>query len=256
MNKQELRLEIASAQLQSQISQYEETKSELLERATLSEIGEMTLTIVHEIRNPLTTVILGLTSLQRLPLPESYSGRLSLALQEAERLCNLLRDILLYAKSKRLQYTTFEVNAVIRDVLKSLRSLPIAQNRTIHLIPTPATLNLWADQCKFQQIVINLVENACEAITAGEVVTVRIEATEDQCVCIRVHNGGQPISPEALPKLLQTFYTTKESGTGLGLAIVNRIVEAHQGGVQIDSSDTTGTMVSVWLPRRPESSIK
>jgi signal transduction histidine kinase len=215
------------------------------------------LSVLYEkalLRNPLTTVLLGLASLQLLNLPDSYAERLLLTSQEAERICHLLRDILLYARSKALQYVEFEVNAAIQDVLKSLELLPIAQNRIIRFLPV-AAVNLQADKSKFQQVLINLVENACEAISVGEIVTVRVEAME-KTVCIEVHNLGHRILPDALPKLMQAFYTTKASGTGLGLAIVKRIVEAHQGCIQIASSDETGTTVSVWLPRLQRSSVR
>jgi signal transduction histidine kinase len=80
-------------------------------------------------------------------------------------------------------------------------------------------------------------------------VTWQIEPDEPaKTVCIRVHNGGDPIPAEVLSKLTQPFQTTKASGNGLGLAIARRIVEAHNGQLQIQSAATTGTIVSIHLP--------
>jgi signal transduction histidine kinase len=88
----------------------------------------------------------------------------------------------------------------------------------------------------------------------GETVKIQLEKIENNSkqqkekVSINICNGGEPISPEVLPKLTQPFYSTKSSGTGLGLAIVKRIVESHNGELQIKSNAEAGTIISVKLP--------
>jgi signal transduction histidine kinase len=112
--------------------------------------------------------------------------------------------------------------------------------------PTPAIVR--GDKDKLKQVFINILQNACEAIMEGEAVTLAIDNQVDpNHVWIRIHNGGEPIPPEVLPRLTEPFYTTKSNGTGLGLAIVKRIVEAHGGELLIHSSASEGTTVSVCL---------
>ncbi len=109
------------------------------------------------------------------------------------------------------------------------------------------------DRDKLKQVLINLVTNACEAILVQETVTWRIQhlpqqQTPQQQIEIQIHNGGDPIPPDVLPKLTQPFVSTKANGNGLGLAITKRIIEAHDGSIEIESRDQ-GTTVTVLLPR-------
>ena len=105
------------------------------------------------------------------------------------------------------------------------------------------------DKDKVKQVFINLVRNGFEAISKGETVKLQIESnTNGNQVSIHAHNGGEPISPEILPKLTQPFYSTKFSGTGLGLAITKRIVEVHSGEILMKSNLAEGTTLSGLLP--------
>jgi PAS domain S-box-containing protein len=214
----------------------------------LAEVGELAAMIVHEVRNPLTTVMMGLKSFKRLNLSTSAHERLALALEEAERLKSLLNEILLYARPQTLQAAAIEVNQFITDLLEILRSMPAASGRQIQFMPAVSPLTIRADQDKLKQVFINLITNACEAVAEGEVITWQVKPDHSERVTITIHNWGEPISPEVLPRLTKPFVSTKPSGTGLGLAIVKRIVEAHAGELKIESAIETGTLVSVVLP--------
>ncbi|MBW4620460.1 MAG: PAS domain S-box protein [Cyanosarcina radialis HA8281-LM2] len=219
----------------------------MLER--LAEIGELAATIVHEVRNPLTTVMMGLTSLKRAKLSDRFSEHLALALDEAERLQRLLNQILLYAKPQNLDRSQFDLYSSTSETIDCLRSLPLAIGKKLEFISSAVPIEVSADKDKLKQVVINLVTNALEAVDAGEVVTVKLQLeSEDRRIYLEVHNGGAPIPSEILPKLTKPFFTTKPTGNGLGLAIVKRIVEAHGGELQIESSALAGTTVTVELP--------
>ncbi|MEO0686044.1 MAG: ATP-binding protein, partial [Cyanobacteria bacterium J06649_11] len=115
----------------------------------------------------------------------------------------------------------------------------------------PAKLEpiIQGDEDKIKQVLINIVQNACEAIPPGEEVKLNVDSNlEREEVSIQVRNGGEPIPPDILPLLTQPFYSTKSSGTGLGLAITKRIVEAHNGKFVIESNAEEGTSVTVKLP--------
>ncbi|HEY9623615.1 MAG TPA: ATP-binding protein [Crinalium sp.] len=212
--------------------------------ASLAEVGELASMIVHEIRNPLTTILMGLNSFKRMSLPASAQERLALSLDEAERLRGLLNEILLYAKPHALQCCELELNGFITELLGSIRAMPSAMQRQIEFVPADQPIKIKADKDKLKQIFINLIDNACEAVPDGETITWQIEP-KGQRVHIHVRNGGEPIPPDVLPKLTKPFYTTKSSGTGLGLAIVKRIVDAHGGELSIESCAAQGTTVSV-----------
>ena len=218
-------------------------------RARLAEIGELAAMIVHEVRNPLTTVLMGLHSFERLDLSERFQTRLSLALEEADRLQRLLNEILLYAKQQRLDLNRLDLNAFTVDLIDSIESMPEAADRQVKLIPCAGPVWVAGDRDKLKQVLINLVSNACEAVAAGDVITCQVEREPNNGhVYVRVHNGGDPIPADILPNLTKPFYTTKASGNGLGLAITRRIVEAHGGELQIESAATIGTTVTLSLP--------
>lgn len=232
-------------------------------RARLAEIGELAAMIVHEVRSPLTTVLMGLESFQQMDLSERAQMRLSLALSEADRLKELLNEILQYAREQVLTLEEIDLSAMMHDLHPTVAELPQASERQIRLETPNAGVWVEGDRNKLKQVFINLVSNACEAVDAGAVVTWRInqplaarhshnqpdKPSLAHQVAVSIHNGGDPIPPEVLPKLGTPFFTTKPGGNGLGLALVNRIVEAHDGEFFIESDEAMGTVVTVTLPR-------
>lgn len=224
-------------------------QAKLVEQERLAAIGEFSAMIVHEIRNPLTTIGMGLRYFQKTILTESAQERLALALSEASRLEYLLSEILLYAKPQVLQLQELDINEFIQELLILTNEMPEAVERQIEFIPAFPPIKILGDQDKMKQVFINIVRNACEAISPGNVVTLSVASqTAPEQVIITVHNGGEPIAPQILCKLTEPFYSTKPSGTGLGLAIVKRIVTAHGGKLSIQSEELTGTKVNIQLP--------
>lgn len=237
-------------------------------QARLAEIGQLAAMIVHEVRNPFTTVYMALSTFQTMDLPPKGQMRLSLAMEESERLKRLLNEILTYSKEQKLIEELVEINDLSQELLRSLQESPVAVDRTIRLITPPESLVVKGDRDKLKQVFINLVTNACEAISANETVTWRLRRISQQYAALQsasqqyasqqyasqqyieiyVHNGGDPIPPDVLPKLTQPFVSTKASGNGLGLAITKRIVEAHGGSMTIRSTVDKGTSVTIFLP--------
>ena len=215
----------------------------------LAEVGELSSMIVHEIRNPLTTVLMGLTSFQKLDLDSRFKARLDIALDEADRLKRLLNEILLFSKPQVLSCKPLELNRWSADLLDSIRSHPVVVDRNITLMTNPTSVIVSADSDKLKQVFINLISNACEAVNVGDSITWElIHPSKADYLTVQVKNGGNPIPPSILEKITTPFFTTKSSGNGLGLAIVKRIVTAHRGQLTITSDATSGTTVTVTLP--------
>ncbi|MDY6897911.1 MAG: ATP-binding protein [Cyanobacteriota bacterium] len=245
--------EILEAEVAKRTEELKAAQAKLVERERLAAIGEFASGIIHEIRNPFTTMKMGLNYFKKTDKSEPSQMRVSLALEEADRLERLLKEILMYAKPQRLDLQEIDSNQFITEMLESLRMIPAATQRQIEYYPPSTQLKVMGDKDKLKQIIINLVRNACEAISVGETVKLQLEKLDNykeqkEQVLINICNGGEPIPPEVLPKLTQPFYSTKSSGTGLGLAIVKRIVESHNGELLIKSSAEAGTTISVKLP--------
>ncbi len=215
----------------------------------LAEVGELTSMIVHEIRNPLTTVLMGLTSFQKLELDSRFQSRLDIALGEAERLKRLLNEILLFSKPQTFDCQPIELNQWSTDLLRSIQCHPSIADRVVTFNANPIATIVSADSDKLKQVFINLITNACEAIDPGENITWEIaHPSKANHVTIRINNGGNPIPPSILEKITTPFFTTKSHGNGLGLAIVKQIVVGHRGQFTITSDAASGTTVTVKLP--------
>ena len=217
----------------------------------LAEIGELAAMIVHEVRSPLTTILMGLESFREIPLPDRAQRRLSLAMEEADRLKQLLNGILQYAREPVLAPLPFELVAFAHQLKDHLSTLPMAQGRSLVLKSDLPEAWILGDVDKLKQVFINLIRNACEAVAPGDRVTWYIAPAQNpNGLTVTIHNGGNPIPPAVLAKMGHPFFTTKPGGNGLGLAIVKRIVEAHGGALTIESTAEAGTTVCVVLPRR------
>jgi len=217
-------------------------------QARLAEVGELAAMIVHEVRNPLATIYMALEGFHRLILPATSQLRLKLAMEEAERLKRLLNEILTYSRDQKLQSEPIDLNAFCGALLPEFQAMPAAQDRSIRLHAGPQQQWIAGDRDKLKQVFINLITNACEAISPGEAVAWTIELAASNQFLVTVQNGGEPIPPAVLPKLTQPFVSTKADGNGLGLALTKRIVEAHGGNLKITSSSDVGTTVSLRLP--------
>jgi signal transduction histidine kinase len=230
------------AEVEKRTEELRLTQVQLVERERLAAIGEFAATIVHEIRNPLTTIDMGLNHFKRLELLEPSRVRLSLALDELDRLKRLLSEILLYAKPHALQLAEVELNGLSREIIDG------HEDRSVEFSSTHPTVTVLGDRDKLKQVLLNVFRNACEASPLGEKIVWKIDKKTDR-ICVEIENRGDLIPPEILPQLTQPFFSTKSEGTGLGLAIVKRIVEAHEGELEITSRAEFGTTVAIQLPR-------
>ncbi|MBC7971822.1 MAG: GAF domain-containing protein [Verrucomicrobia bacterium] len=231
-------------------------QAKLVERERLAAIGEFAAMIVHEVRNPLTTMVMGLRYAEKQLSTASAHDRLSLSLSEADRLQQLLNELLLYAKPQVLHLVKLNIGNFLRELLGQMHELPEAVDRSIELRNASCEVEVLGDLNKLKQVFINLLRNACEAIAPGDIVTCElINGIKPAQICIRIHNGGDPIPSEMLPRLTEPFCSTKASGTGLGLAIVKRIVTAHRGELSIQSDALTGTTVDFHLPVADENPL-
>ena len=241
------------AEVAKRTAELKTAQAQLIEKERLAAIGEFTSMIVHEIRNPLTTVRMGLLALQALELSERDRLRLTLAMEEEHRLKELLNEILQYAKPQVLKTTTFDLHKLVTETVGALSEQPLVEERRLNVAFELSEVLVEGDRNKLKQVLINLISNACEAISPGETVditlTLQSNTSEQSQIRLDIHNGGEPILPNVLVQLTKPFFSTKSSGNGLGLAIVKRIVEAHNGNLIFTSTAMAGTTASVHLPR-------
>jgi len=216
--------------------------------ARLAEMGEFAAMMVHQIRNPLSTIRMALDYLGRQSLGDAPSKRLRLAQRESDRLGRLLEDVLAYAGRRASSSETIVVDALIRELLPALQALPSVAERPLQVdLGLPQTA-IQADPAQLREVLINLVVNACEAVAPGEPVSLctgRQPGTASPM--IEVRNGGEPIPPEVLERIGQPFFSTKDAGNGLGVAYVRRVAAAHHWAFSLESTAETGTIARLSL---------
>jgi signal transduction histidine kinase len=139
-----------------------------------------------------------------------------------------------------------DLNALIQEICPRLE--PSLQENglklELHLDPAPPQINF--DPVHLRQVILNIAKNGMEAMRPGGTLTITSGRQQDH-VFVRIADTGKGIPPEMMDKILQPFYSTKPKGTGLGLPISQKIVEAHQGEIAIDSEPQKGTRVTVFL---------
>src|ERR1039458_6730216 len=178
---------------------------------------------------------------------------LDVAKGEINRLDYIITQFLGAIRPAPVQLKLFSLNDVVEKTLELLR--PEIENRGV-TVKTKLARNLTAtpiDATQLQQVLVNLVKNAAQAMTTGGTLTLQTGETSDG-VWGSVTDTGGGIPQEQINRIFEPFYTTKKKGSGLGLMIVQRIVRAHNGRIELESHVGRGTTFRVWLPlheRRP-----
>ncbi len=186
--------------------------------------------------------------------PRRLAQYLDVAKGEINRLDYIVTQFLGAIRPAPLQLKMTPLNDVVEKTLELLR--PEIENRGI-VVKTRLARQMTAapvDPAQIQQVLVNLVKNAAQAMTTGGVLTMATGETSDG-VWVSVADTGGGIPQEQISRIFEPFYTTKKKGTGLGLMIVQRIVSAHNGRIELESNVGRGTTFRIWLPpqeRRPK----
>lgn len=247
--------------VEDRTSELRAAQQQLVRRERLAAIGELSAKIVHEVRSPLSTMIMALDHLSQVDLPESSSRRLALAQEEASRLNRLLGEILSYATPSTGRRQWVEVSTLVAQTADEVNDALGAANDTRQVryrccSDQPGVL---ANPDKLRQVLVNLLDNAVDASPAGAEVVIETGNAADQgLMSIRVRNRVTQGRLDA-DRALEPFYSTKPQGTGLGLAIVAGIVEAHQGRFLIEQDAagevTAQVILPTWVEAADEASV-
>lgn len=212
--------------------------------------------VAHELRNPLSAIDLNLhlleEELRKGARPSSASDKYLHVLNgEIRRLSAILDNFMKFARPGSLHFHTVDTERLVSHILSLLQSE--AQERHIQLISkAPESLpSLMGDETEISQVVVNVIVNAFQAMPDGgicHVIMRGVAMDEKEWVELTVQDSGIGIKKEGLARLFEPFYTTKTSGSGLGLAIAYRIVQDHEGTIQVFSTPGIGTAVVIKLP--------
>ena len=223
-------------------------REDRLRQERLAALGQIAAGAAHEIRNPLTAVrgFLQLVSSQVSGEPQAHYLRI--VRQEIERIERITADLLVLARSWKITLSACSVGPLLESVVQLV--LPRARERGIHvqLEAERGQAVVFADPERLEQVFLNLLGNALEAVPPGGHVTVRAHPLPDGGVEIGVRDDGPGIPREILPRIFEPFFTTKAGGTGLGLAVSESIVRSFGGQITVASPPGRGATFTIRLP--------
>lgn len=252
------------------ISQIKLMQAEVIRMDRLASLGVLASGIAHEIKNPLAGIKTMVQTLQE-DFDESLPSRVYLdrIVRQVNRLDDLLKAFFDYARPRPPVKNYHRIHDIVHEVL-SLVDQKLKKKNIILQEDFPADLpKVYVDFHQIQQVILNLILNAIDAMEAGGFLSVKTRAIQPQTgekylgdfalpdqkssipfVEVSVADSGQGIKQENLEKIFDPFFTTKSQGTGLGLSIVYRIIAAHGGKIFVDSELGKGTTFTIHLPSK------
>lgn len=225
------------------------TLRQLAGRESLASVGEFAAGLAHEVRNPLTSIQVDLQYVEsELPPDSPLREPQGKALAEIRRLNATVGDALKVARSGQVKVEAMDLREPLSAAVDSAN--PVFNERGAALdadcgeVPIP----LNGDSDALEQLFLNLLLNAAEALQAGGTATAAV-VPGDQEVIVQIRDDGPGMPPEVLDRAFEPLFSTRSEGTGLGLPIAQRIAVAHGGEIRIDSAPGSGTTVEVRLPQ-------
>ncbi len=233
------------------------TKSKIMESERLALIGQLAANVAHELNNPLQGIVTyAHLLLEKLPENGGSAGaNLDRIVTQANRCRDIIRGLLDFSRQRKPDKTICDLNTVVQECVTLVENQATFHNIEIVCSFDPRLPKVVLDPSQVQQVILNMVINAAEAMRGGGRLTLTTRVVHDQnAVELLVSDTGEGIHPEDMEKLFDPFFTTKEvgHGTGLGLAISYGIVKEHGGRIQVDSELNKGTTFTIRLPIQSE----
>ncbi|MFZ6757762.1 PAS domain-containing sensor histidine kinase [Undibacterium sp. Ji50W] len=236
-----------TARKQSEL-ELEQKRAEVTHLSRVVTLGELSGALAHELNQPLTAILSNAQAAQRFLMRENADLNevrdiLQDIVDEDKRAGEIIQRLRrLFNKNDKLEQN-IDINALIMEVMHILRNDMLNRSINVSTELNPANPWLIADAVQLQQVIINLIMNACDAVSHLEIgertVTIKTDQVESDRIRVSVIDNGKGIPEENKSKLFDAFYTTKEKGMGLGLSICKNIIEAHGGRLWCENNATS-----------------
>lgn len=233
------------------ITKTEELENKIHQSEKLALVGELAAGAAHEIRNPLA-VIQGFLSLMNQSISDAEKERfyLPLVMKEIERINSIIEEMLLLSKPGAPILQKVYIEDIVRDILPLMtQPSPSRQERQIEFVIDLEKVAVFVDANQIKQVLHNLIRNSMEAMAGQGHISI-YSTVKDDVYQIFIKDTGTGIPLEMQSTLYHPFSTSKETGTGLGLTIVQRILQNHEGKIELVSTSSKGTTFLIHLPLR------
>lgn len=234
--------------LRKQMAELKEAQEQLVQAAKLAAIGELASNIAHEINNPLTS-ILGYSELIKEEVDINNIMRdIEVIEKESLRARDIVHQLLEFSRKRPLEIKEIQINDIMSEVL-ALAAVPL-KDSNIKLSKFYGDIPLIeGDANQLKQVFLNVINNAIFAMQGGGSLGVTTTMMANDNVHIEIHDTGKGIPKEILQRIFEPFFTTKqEKGTGLGLSVSYKIIQSHNGRIDVESEEGRGTKFTIVLP--------
>ncbi len=239
----------------------EEMKEKEIDRSEneidrLAFIGTLAEGLAHEIRNPLSTININLQLLKEdweqpeTEREQTSHERVQCLLNEIDHLEEILNHFLQFARGLDLQLEDLDINSFLDEFLDVLEPELDRENIELERSFEQGIPLVSIDRNKFRQCLVNIIKNAREAMADRQDGELRVwtRTSEDGSIRITIRDNGEGIPGENLENVFEVYFSTRQGGTGLGLPIARRIIEEHDGTIDVRSDGEEGTCVEISLP--------
>lgn len=240
----------AEIELEKAYSELKKTQQALIHNEKLAALGRFSAGIAHEIRNPLANISASAQyCASKYDLDTQMKKHFEVILRNTENANRIIRELLDFTSPREIALTSGNLTEVLNHVCDLVKPRCIKYNIDLirkigdHMPCLPIN-------AKLGEAFMNFLSNAIEAMLEGGTLTVQAYYLEDNCIIVNFQDTGCGIDPNELSKVIEPFYTTKDSGTGLGLSLAYNIIKTHSGELFIDSKIGYGTRIQLTFPLR------
>jgi len=235
--------------VQRDITELKNLEEKYYESQKLAAIGQLSAGIAHEVRNPLSSIKMSLQILEKRMQPSGNDlKRFKIAQREVEHLEKLVSDVLIYAKPSDPQKEPFDMRSIIERALAMVEKSLKDKDIDVQKIYTEDIDIIFVDPSMIKQALINIFQNAIDAMEPNGKLMISLK-NDEQSLVIEIDDNGSGIDEDDLPYVFNPFFTKKNHGTGLGLTQVKKIIDQHNGEIEILSKKGEGTRFIITLPK-------
>jgi PAS domain S-box-containing protein len=247
----------AEAEARESERRYRETLMELAHANRVTTMGQLTASIAHEVNQPIAATVINAEAALRWlgaqpPDLEEVRGALGLIVEDGTRAGNVIGGIRALIKKVPPRQACLDINEVIREVIALTRGEAAKTGVSVRTDLADGLPLIYGDRVQLQQVILNLIINAIEAMSGVAETTRALLISTGQAehggVLVTVRDSGPGLDPASVERLFNAFYTTKSGGMGMGLAICRSIIEAHEGQLCASANEPRGAVFQFTLP--------
>ena len=236
---------VGTVHISRDVTELRTLRERVVHSERMAALGELAARVAHEIRNPLISIG-GFARRLEKKLTGDIQEYAKIIVNEVSRLENILKEILGFVKSSRVNKCSVNINELVGNIADFITpEMDEKQNRIIREFSDQPVMSL-IDPDRIKEAILNIVSNAAQATDHGTI-TIRT-GVEDEEAVIELVDTGSGIKDEDLKNIFNPFFTTKVQGTGLGLAVTHKIIQEHNGKIKVESIWGSGTAFKIYLP--------